>query len=114
LKKIVFINQRDPIKKALLFPDTSAFRALKNVQPGKIGSIAAFNITIGKFDNPYERGSTDMSWDTTVKFAGIYEMAVLVGRIFLFFADKFVLEYRLNFRISSQEITYSYGEIRSC
>ena len=43
----------------------------------KVGPIAAMNITAGKFDNPFERGSTDMIWSTTVKPEGIYEMADL-------------------------------------
>lgn len=41
----------------------------------KVGPIAALNITAGKFDNPFERGSTDMIWSTAVKPEGVAEMA---------------------------------------
>jgi hypothetical protein len=41
----------------------------------KVGPIAALNITAGKFDNPFERGSTDMIWSPVVKPEGIYETA---------------------------------------
>ncbi len=41
----------------------------------KVGPVTALNITAGKFDNPFERGSTDMIWGPAVKPEGIYEMA---------------------------------------
>lgn len=39
----------------------------------KVGPIAAFETTAGKFNNPFERGSTDMIWDRDLKPEGIYE-----------------------------------------
>lgn len=54
----------------------------------KVGPIAALNITAGKSDNPFERGSTDMIWSNTVKPEGVYEMADL----HLFKGDRFNLK----------------------
>ena len=42
----------------------------------KVGPVAAFKITAGKTDNPFERGSTDMIWKTdNVRPEGVYETA---------------------------------------
>lgn len=43
----------------------------------KVGPIAGFEITGGKVQNPFEKGSTDMIWDRDVKPEGIYEKADL-------------------------------------
>jgi hypothetical protein len=39
----------------------------------KIGPIEKFNITAGKMDNPFEKGSSDIVWDRDVKPEGITE-----------------------------------------
>lgn len=39
----------------------------------KVGPISVFEITAGKFNNPFERGSTDMIWDRDLKPEGVYE-----------------------------------------
>jgi hypothetical protein len=39
----------------------------------KVGPIDKFNITGGKFDNPFEKGSSDIIWDRDVKPEGVYE-----------------------------------------
>jgi hypothetical protein len=39
----------------------------------KVGPVAGLNITAGKADNPFEKGSTDMIWDRDVKPEGIYK-----------------------------------------
>ncbi len=39
----------------------------------KIGPVEKFNITAGKMDNPFEKGSSDIIWDRDVKPEGIYE-----------------------------------------
>ena len=39
----------------------------------KVGPISATEIGIGKFNNPFEKGSSDMIWDRDVKPEGIYE-----------------------------------------
>lgn len=39
----------------------------------KIGPVEKLNITAGKMDNPFEKGSSDILWDRDVKPEGIYE-----------------------------------------
>jgi len=39
----------------------------------KAGPVSKFTITGGKFDNPFEKGSSDMIWDRDVKPEGAYE-----------------------------------------
>lgn len=39
----------------------------------KIGPVTGFETTAGKFNNPFEKGSTDMIWDRDLKPEGIYE-----------------------------------------
>ncbi len=39
----------------------------------KVGPISALEIGIGKFNNPFEKGSSDMIWDRDVKPEGAYE-----------------------------------------
>ncbi len=41
----------------------------------KFGPLQKVNFTAGKFDNPFEKGSTDMVWDRDIKPEGIYEKA---------------------------------------
>ncbi len=45
--------------------------------PGMIhaGPLDKVNFTAGKFDNPFEKGSSDIVWDRDVKPEGIYEKA---------------------------------------
>lgn len=39
----------------------------------KVGPVKGLNVTAGKFDNPFEKGSSDILWDRDVKPEGIYE-----------------------------------------
>ena len=39
----------------------------------KVGPISGFETTVGKFNNPFEKGSTDLIWDRDLKPEGIYE-----------------------------------------
>ncbi|MFA5159710.1 MAG: putative porin [Candidatus Omnitrophota bacterium] len=39
----------------------------------KIGPVSGFEVTAGKFNNPFEKGSTDMIFDRDLKPEGIYE-----------------------------------------
>lgn len=47
--------------------------AAYNPNWAKIGPIENLNITAGKMDNPFEKGSSDILWDRDVKPEGIYE-----------------------------------------
>ena len=39
----------------------------------KIGPVSRFEVTAGKFWNPFERGASDLVWDRDLKPEGIYE-----------------------------------------
>ena len=39
----------------------------------KMGPVKGLEVTAGKFDNPFERGSTDMIWDRDLKPEGVFE-----------------------------------------
>jgi len=39
----------------------------------KVGPVSSAEVTAGKFNNPFEKGSTDMIWDRDLKPEGIYE-----------------------------------------
>ncbi len=39
----------------------------------KFGPLQKVNFTAGKFDNPFEKGSSDIVWDRDIKPEGIYE-----------------------------------------
>ncbi|MFH0984816.1 MAG: putative porin [Candidatus Omnitrophota bacterium] len=39
----------------------------------KAGPVSGAEVTAGKFNNPFEKGSTDMIWDRDLKPEGIYE-----------------------------------------
>ena len=39
----------------------------------KVGPVSGAEVTGGKFNNPFEKGSTDMIWDRDLKPEGIYE-----------------------------------------
>ncbi len=41
----------------------------------KVGPVTKLTVSGGKFDNPFEKGSSDMVWDRDVKPEGIYEKA---------------------------------------
>jgi hypothetical protein len=43
-------------------------------------SVSGLEVTAGKFNNPFEKGSTDMIWDRDLKPEGIYEK--VDGRLF--------------------------------
>jgi hypothetical protein len=47
--------------------------AAYNPEWTKIGPVENLNVTAGKFDNPFEKGSSDILWDRDVKPEGIYE-----------------------------------------
>jgi hypothetical protein len=43
----------------------------------KVGPVSGLEVTAGKFNNPFEKGSTDMIWDPDLRPEGIYEKADL-------------------------------------
>ncbi|MCM8775435.1 MAG: putative porin [Candidatus Omnitrophica bacterium] len=58
------------------YDDIFIEKAYGTYTPGLLkgkGPIQDFEITAGKFTNPFERGSSDMVWDRDVKPEGIYE-----------------------------------------
>ncbi|MBI3313968.1 MAG: putative porin [Candidatus Omnitrophica bacterium] len=59
------------------FKQISIEKAYASYTPNfaKIGPVEKFNITAGKFDNPFEKGSSDIVWDRDVKPEGVYEKA---------------------------------------
>ena len=50
-------------------------RAFATYKPkwAQIGPIKKFEVTAGKFKNPFEKGSSDLVWDRDVRPEGIYE-----------------------------------------
>lgn len=57
------------------FKDIFIEKAFATYTPAwaNIGPINKFEVTAGKFTNPFEKGSSDMIWDRDVKPEGIYE-----------------------------------------
>ena len=50
-------------------------KAYATYTPGwaKVGPVTGAEVTAGKFNNPFEKGSTDMIWDRDLKPEGVYE-----------------------------------------
>ncbi len=57
------------------FKDIWVEKAFASYMPNwaKIGPVEKLEITGGKFNNPFEKGSSDIIWDRDVKPEGIYE-----------------------------------------
>lgn len=73
--------QNDPTSTNTTFDNNFNFKPIYiekaygayNPNWAKIGPIEKLNITAGKLDNPFEKGSSDIVWDRDVKPEGIYE-----------------------------------------
>jgi hypothetical protein len=69
------ISQNQTLTNDFNYKNIQIDRAYATYTPNwaKVGPVSGAEITAGKFNNPFEKGSTDMIWDPDLRPEGIYE-----------------------------------------